>query len=271
MEHKCEYCQNLITDKNKKRNRFCNRSCSNAWQHANGKRRDYVNDKSTMEWWIEKYGLDEALKRKEEWKRSVSLVTAGDKNPMYGKNYQTHGFIAENNRRKGKNNAEIYGKEKAEAISKKLSEKCSGSKNPAYEKVYENRGKSRCQGAYKGIHFRSTYEISFLVHLESLGVDLTDVVSEPFCIKYEFKGTSRTYRPDFLLDDVLYEIKPKGLLSLDVNLAKIEVAIKFCNSENLNFKIMTEEDFKILTIQEIILIDDIIWNEKAKEYLTCQR
>jgi len=34
---------------------------------------------------------------------------------------------------------------------------------------------------------------------------------------------------------------------------------------------MTEEDFKILTIQEIILFDDIIWNEKAKEYLTCQR
>jgi hypothetical protein len=267
VKHTCEYCQSSITDKNKKRNRFCNKSCSNAWQHANGKRRDYLNDKSTMEWWIEKYGLEEALNKKEDWKRSVSTATSGDKNPMFGKTYQTHGLVAENNRRKGKKNAEIYGKEKAEIISEKLSEKRKGSKNPAYGKIYKNCGISRCQGTYKGVRFRSSYEISFLIHLENSGTELNCVISEPFSIEYELGGVSRTYTPDFQIGNTLFEIKPKSLLNLDENRLKAEAAIKFCSNKNLDFKIITEENFKVLAIQEIILIPNINWNKGAKEHL----
>jgi hypothetical protein len=271
MKHVCEYCQSPIIDKNKKRNRFCNKSCSNAWQHASGKRRDYLNDKSTMEWWIEKYGLEEALSKKQDWKQSVSAATSGDKNPMFGKTYQIHGLVAENNRRKGKKNIEIYGKEKAEIISKKLSEKCKGSKNPAYGKIYENCGISRCQGTYKGVRFRSSYEISFLVHLENSGMELNSVISEPFSIEYEIDGISRTYAPDFQIGKLLLEIKPKSLLNLEENRLKAEAATKYCLNKNLDFKVITEEDFKVLAIQDIMALPDINWNKGAKEHLLWQK
>lgn len=35
--------------------------------------------------WVKKYGLEEADRRKRNWKKKISLSTRGEKNPMYGK------------------------------------------------------------------------------------------------------------------------------------------------------------------------------------------
>jgi len=104
----CEFC-----GKQNARKRFCNRSCSNAWQHANGLRRTYVNDKSIWQWWIERYGEEEALQRKELQRQALSKSFSGTKNPMFGQTAHTHGIRAFDIFRKGKTLEETFGKEKA--------------------------------------------------------------------------------------------------------------------------------------------------------------
>lgn len=256
----CEYCAKELPS-NKQHNRFCNRSCSNSWQHSVGLRRDYINDKKTYEWWLEKYGEEGAKQKLEQFKQKISSVTAGDKNPMYGRHDQTHGWKRENQRRKGKTSEQIYGKEKAEEIRTKKSLAASGAKNPAYGKVYDNVGKSPYQGWYNGILFRSSYELTFLVEQFKLNPTVR-IIAEPVSIPYD--SGQHTYRPDYQIDNVIYEIKPKLLVSHRSNSSKLEAGRQFCETNGLQFEIVTEDTLgKILSEQEMLALGNVKWSKRC--------
>lgn len=254
----CEWCKEP-----KAKKRFCNRSCSNAWQHANGVRRVYVNDKTTWEWWVERYGEEEALKRKELHRQATSTATVGEKNPMHGRHDHVHGLLQSHRARTGKTYDEFYGPEKSQMIRRKLSVSHQGDRNPAYGHVYERGGRSRVQGVYSGIRFRSSYELSWLVETLSAGAQ----VSVPQAVKYVLGDRKRTYLPDFQIGYVVYEIKPSALVSHPSNVAKFTAIRSYCDKHGLQFQIVTERDINLLTFGQIAALEGVNWNEGSRKYV----
>ena len=56
----------------------------------------------------------------------------------------------------------------------------------------------------------------------------------------------RYYIPDFLVSNkIIEEIKPKRLLNEDNNLLKFKAGTKYCNQNNLIYKILTEKELGI--------------------------
>lgn len=90
-----------------------------------------------------------------EEERKFKHGNNGEKNGMYGKNYQCHGIIANAKKNKNKTFEEIYGIERTHAIKEKLSnsvkninrenfkEKYKGNGNPFYGKTHSEETKNR--------------------------------------------------------------------------------------------------------------------------------
>lgn len=267
----CEHCGKKV-DKPSKKARFCNRSCSNAWQHAYGKRRNYMNDKSTYEWWIEKYGEEGAERKHREFIEKMSNVTSGVNNPMFGRNDQTSGLKRLAKERTGKTWEEIYGVEQAQKMHAHASKVFSGKGNPAYGKVYKNGGKS-VKGWYRGIYFRSLFEYSYLKHLEKIGFDVTDehqVIPEGLRIEY---GDQRTYVVDFVLPEqnLVIEIKPSYAVNSDNNRLKFAAAYEYCQKRGQEFRIVTENDMTIVSFSEADKDKNLQWNEATLEYFKSKK
>ena len=257
----CEYCEKLSVKR--KTNRFCSRSCSNAWQHKHGIRRTYVNDKTVWQWWVSKFGEEEARRRLEIAKERNSRANSGDSNAMFGKHDHIHGLMKFHSEFDGKTWDEMYGSEKASARRHALSQRMSGTKNPAYGKVYRHGGVG-LQGKYKGIVFRSTWELSFLFEQLNKGIH---PIAEPVAIPYEFNQKQRTYHPDFQINNVIIEIKPTAFLCDSENIAKFIAAILYCREHGMMFEILTERSIKKLSTQEILTLVDVEWNKGAFERL----
>ncbi len=254
----CEWCGEPGAKK-----RFCNRSCSNAWQHANGVRRTYVNDKTTWEWWVERYGEEEALRRKEFRRQAASAATTGENNPMHGRHDHVHGLQRTHEFRRGKTWDQLYGSERAMQLRARYAQIFAGEGNPAYGRVYERGGKSRVQGTYRDVRFKSSYELSWLVEVLACGTQ----VSVPQSVKYVLDGRKRTYLPDFQVGSTVYEIKPAALVSHPINVAKFEACESYCAERGLQFKIVTEQEIRLLTFEQIAVLEDVSWNEGSKEYV----
>ncbi len=95
------------------------------------------------------------------------------------------------------------------------------------------------QGKFKGKMFRSLKEACFIIHLDRAGKPW--VGAEKIPIPYIFEGKKRTYRPDFISNEEMIEIKPKDQLLNAQVLAKKEAAEIYCKEHNLKYTIM---DFK---------------------------
>ena len=162
-ERVCKFCGKSI--KHKPQNRqFCGYSCSNSWQHANGIRRAYVNDKTTQEWWQSRYGDDWKI-HKISWQAAISKSNSGENNPMFGRRDQMHGLKKFVSGTIGKTVEQIYGEEKGRIIRELRSIQSRGELNPAFGKVYARGGRS-VKGYYKNFFFRSLFEYSFIDIIE---------------------------------------------------------------------------------------------------------
>lgn len=61
--------------------------------------------------------------------------------------------------------------------------------------------------------------------------------AEPFVIEYVLDGVTRRYVPDFLMTlrngrRRLVEVKPRALLNLPINIAKMEAALRWCEQND---------------------------------------
>jgi len=218
--------------------------------HAHGKlsAKAIIGMNMSLESLIQRYGDLLGLQKYEEFIKIMSAATSGQKNPMYGKNYQTHGLKKEGEKRRGKTEVEHYGLEKAKEISKKKSEASSGKNNSMYGKPSPKLSGKGTKGYYKGHYFRSLLELLCMKHLEEDGIDLNDIDYENFVIKYvSYDGRQRTYRPDFFIPsrNQLVEVKPFRLISTPLNTLKFEAALSFCKERNIEFKVLTEKSFTL--------------------------
>lgn len=171
----------------------------------------------------------------------------------------------------GKTVEQIYGDEKGQAIRALQSSQRQGSLNPAYGKVYARGGRS-VKGYYKGFFFRSLLEYSFMKHLEKKGFDLArDVRYERFRVPYIFNGRDRTYTVDFHVvpENVVYEVKPKYVVRKPPaeQLAKWEAARMWLADRGLEFRVVTEDDFKKILFKDVYGVDaEVEWDERTFEY-----
>ncbi len=121
-------------------------------------------------------------------------------------------------------------------------------------------------GRYKGHLFRSSWEYSFYKHLEAQGYDLqTQVVYEPIRVPYRFCERSRTYTPDFLLgpEKIIVEVKTTNELrrfdKRESNDIKFAAARRFCTEHGLSFRVMTEDDFPVLSYRVAFRDPNVVW------------
>jgi hypothetical protein len=208
--------------------------------------------------------------------------TSGEHNSFFGKHHtdEAKRVIGENEVRNSKIAAkrvgwwgahtrqtveQLYGEEVGARIRQQMSERVSGELNPAFGKVYDGAGRGKV-GRYKNLLFRSSWEYSFYKYLEIQGYDLqTQIVYEPIRISYRFNEHSRTYTPDFLLgpEKLIIEVKTINELQREVkqelNNAKFAAAREFCTDKGLEFKVMTENDFPIVSYALAFRDPDVVW------------
>ena len=208
------------------------------------------------EYWLKKYGKEEATKRRVATSKKISQsnsgkcipskIRRGAENGMFGKT--PYGIWLKK-----------YGKEEADLrqvqMVKNHKEKVlKGKNNPMYGKPTPSGSGSGYSGWYKDIYFRSFHELSYFVKI----IERHDILCESaekvkWVIKYiDEKGSDRTYRADFVLNNkYLVEIKPKKMRNLREVLLKEKFAIDFCKEHNLIYKITSVSLLKKEKIKEM--------------------
>lgn len=183
----------------------------------------------------------------ESKKENLRVKNSGSGNPMYGKRVYDIWI-------------EKYGVEEAQLKEaerkRKLSIASSGSNNPMYGKPSPKKAGNGWSGWYKNHYFRSLRELGFIVlYLESNKLDWSS--AENIRIPYiSYDGKHRTYSPDFLVGDIIYEIKPKRLINSPLNILKRNAGEEYAKSHNLKYIIM---DFDIIEFNKLkTLIDNNI-------------
>jgi len=165
--------------------------------------------------------------KSKEFLEKMSKVSSGENNPMHGRTfYETW--------------VEKYGKEEAD---KKLEKFKKHRKETAKRGVLcHSYGKAPPRGTgngwkgwYKDFFFRSLRELTFVLSLDKQKIEWKTGETLKYNIKYNFMGAEKTYRPDFIVGDTLYEIKPTRLINSPNVLAKTEAAQKFCAENNLKY------------------------------------
>lgn len=192
--------------------------------------------------------LNSNIYKTKEFSDKISILTTGKNNPMYGKNVYSIWI-------------EKYGKEVADRkmLEKNIkhSMKVSGEKNGMYGKPSPQGSGNGWKGWYKDIFFRSLLELSFLVnYIERFNMSWVSGESKKYNILYQkYDNTNRTYKPDFIINNkFMVEIKPKKLHNTKLIVLKKNAAIKYCNENNLIYKLI--DPIKITKKEIQILIDN---------------
>lgn len=219
--------------------------------------------------WQKRYG-DAWEERWNAWRKKMSEVTSGDKNPMYGRHDHVHGLQKFAREKVGKTLEEVHGVEVAKQLREKRSATAKGSNNPAYGKVYVNGGKS-VKGYYKGLFFRSLLEYSFMKYLETIGVDLhVDVDYECFQTHFIHEGCERTYKPDFYVrsHNVVYEVKPFYVLKNvpELQTIKWNAMRELLGTRGIEFRVVTDADFPKIAFDLARQDPDVVWIEATLKY-----
>ncbi len=190
---------------------------------------------------------DNSLYRTDKFRKKMSKVTSGNKNPMYGKSYYDI-WVSK------------YGKIEADKRQKEKIRKNSiasrGENNPMYGKPSPHGAGNGWSGWYKRWFFRSLKELSYMIkEIEEKNKKWRTAETKDLRVKYiDYKGDKRTYIADFLVEEKeLIEVKPKKLKkSLTVRL-KAKAARKFCKEKGLIYKI---KDIKTLSKEKIKKLHD---------------
>jgi hypothetical protein len=146
-------------------------------------------------------------------------------------------------------------------LSKECKEKMSASASKriaAGAQITGFAAKQYLQGSYKGFHFRSSYELAFLMQQEARGKTIgTDLLVEKIRIPFEFAGKNRVYVTDFydVVTRQVYEVKHSRSLDDPFVTAKIKAATEFCTLNNMSFQVVTQLDLK----------DHVIDRKKARQ------
>lgn len=269
MEYKQKYSLNYSIRENK----LC-RQCSaknassifpdRGWKKLNddiksGKKLNGFKDKTHNEdAKLKMSQADKSYTKTSNFKKTMSNVTSGKNNGMYGKSFydvwvEKYGTeIANDKMVKYRNNT---------------SKKTTGSNNPMYGKISPEGSGNGWSGWYKGWYFRSILELSYMINvIERFGLNWEEGERGRYKIKYiDNKSVERTYTPDFIISGkYMIEIKPKKLWGqIDVQL-KAAAANEFCISNSMIYKMTFCSKISDQEIKELVETDKLIFIERYK-------
>lgn len=125
------------------------------------------------------------------------------------------------------------------------------------------------------IFFRSSLQCRIYVYLTFNNVEFN---LSKHRIPYIYQGKKRTYCPDIEINSVIYQIKPKSLLSYKLNKVKFIAAQDYCSKFKLKFDVITQRTFDIYTkqinecIKQLINSDLILFtSQKSKQKFLSSR
>jgi len=194
---------------------------------------------------------DISIWKTDAFKDTMSKVSSGKNNPMYGRTYYDIWV-------------EKYGKEEADKrlaeLKNRQSINSSGKNNPMYGKPSPQGSGNGWSGWYKGWFFRSLKELSYMINvIEKNNSQWRTAETKDLRMSYiDYKGDNRTYTADFLVDEKeLVEVKPEKLKSSVTVRAKAKAARKFCKKQGLIYKIvdvikLTKAEIKELHDKQLI-------------------
>jgi hypothetical protein len=110
-------------------------------------------------------------------------------------------------------------------------------------------------GWYKGLYFRSSLELSFLINNKDIVFKSCE--TNKYGIKYEINNKIKIYYPDYTDGEYIYEIKPTNLLNFSNNPIKINTGKKYYGEK---YKVITEKESPYVTKE---LIFNLIENEEV--------
>lgn len=99
----------------------------------------------------------------------------------------------------------------------------------------------------KNFKYRSGWELGYMKYLDE-NPDVPFYEYESFKIPYIYRKKRRNYIPDFLIGNLIVEIKPAYKLTQKKNIAKFEALKEYCKANKLEYKILTEKELKELGI-----------------------
>lgn len=110
---------------------------------------------------------------------------------------------------------------------------------------------------HKGIHFspkvnkkfkyRSSWELKYMQYLDAQP-DIITYDYECLQIPYIYRQKQKTYTPDFVIGNLVVEIKPAYKLTVKKNIAKFAAGREYCKQNGMEYKILTEKELKELGI-----------------------
>lgn len=163
----------------------------------------------------------------EQRRQSLKEYAKNNDNPMKGKSVYSVW-------------AEKYGTEiadqKMSQKKKKHSISSSGSNNPMFGKPSPQGSGNGWKGWYKNHYFRSLRELCFMIDLDSKNLEWSTGETRKIKIVYQdWEGKTRNYFPDFLVGNVIYELKPLKLINSIGVLSKSAAAEIYCKQNGLIF------------------------------------
>ena len=242
-EFVCKNCNNEFTSRNPTHNKWC-KKCRELFKY--GWKEDYVYE----------YGENGIV---------VRVIHTGKIRKPYTREER-------DKRQKKKSNyttwLERYGKgiadQKLIECKKKHSDNNRGSGNPMYGKPAPKGSGGGWSGWYKGWYFRSLKELSYMINvIEKNNYKWRTAETTDLAISYvDENGENRTYFADFLVEEKwMVEVKPKRLMGLFKNKLKKEVALKFCEENNYEYKLEEPELLSEKEIYQLYIKKEIIFNK----------
>lgn len=210
--------------------------------------------------YIEKYGKEKAERTKEK-------ISKTNKGINRGGTWADAWKKEENRIEFCRSIEERFGKEKSDKIKEKQSICSKGVNNHNYGKPSPQGSGNGWSGWYKNIFFRSIIELSYLYYMFENNIKFENAEQKKYAIEYiNYKGDVHTYFPDYYLikTEELIEVKPRNLLKTIENSAKFTAAKELYGDK---FKVLTEEDIKILKFKELYslyLAGNLRWMDKYK-------
>jgi hypothetical protein len=218
------------------------RACNLKPHQGKGEKAPFFGKKHTQETINKLRERDTSRWKTDEFKKKMSVVTKGERNPMHGRT--VYGVWVEK-----------YGQEEAdkryEAMLVKQKARSTGKRNPMYGKPSPSGSGNGWSGWYKDWYFRSLRELSYVInHFERNGIAWT--TGETIRIPYtDPVGRDRTYSPDFIVGGTIIEVKPLKLHPSPLVTAKRLAAEAYCSQNGLVYLLTDATPLTDDEIQEL--------------------
>jgi hypothetical protein len=209
---------------------------------------------------IERFGVDNPSKDS-EIREKMSQASLGRSRPHQPGQAAK---IAENKKRNGTN---LHTQETKNRISESIraSEKFDSAKlRGDFVKGGEKSSGRSLGGCFKGLPFRSSYELAFLIEMHILGLEVESAECVKFRCRYlDSSDKERWYYPDFYIasTDTVVEIKPRAKILEDKN-TQLKIAAAKSNIAHR---------LEIISESELLDITELIKDPEIKQHLEVKR